>query len=142
MKDQIINIISVIADVFTILGFIIAFITLCYFLKDYLDRLKYESRKILVNEGHWTNETDVYYQNFIYINLIITDSESYIFSGNIELSNHSEKLTFYFQKAFGKSITIKIHKNIGWRDVDLAICLLYTSPSPRDRTRSRMPSSA
>ena len=23
-----------------------------------------------------------------------------------------------------------------------AICLLYTSPSPRDRTRSRMPSSA
>ena len=24
----------------------------------------------------------------------------------------------------------------------LQICLLYTSPSPRDRTRSRMPSSA
>ena len=24
----------------------------------------------------------------------------------------------------------------------LAVCLLYTSPSPRDRTRSRMPSSA
>ena len=26
----------------------------------------------------------------------------------------------------------------GWK----GICLLYTSPSPRDRTRSRMPSSA
>ena len=26
--------------------------------------------------------------------------------------------------------------------VDNSICLLYTSPSPRDRTRSRMPSSA
>ena len=26
--------------------------------------------------------------------------------------------------------------------VDLTDCLLYTSPSPRDRTRSRMPSSA
>ena len=25
---------------------------------------------------------------------------------------------------------------------DLFACLLYTSPSPRDRTRSRMPSSA
>ena len=24
----------------------------------------------------------------------------------------------------------------------VAVCLLYTSPSPRDRTRSRMPSSA
>ena len=27
----------------------------------------------------------------------------------------------------------------GW---NLIVCLLYTSPSPRDRTRSRMPSSA
>ena len=28
------------------------------------------------------------------------------------------------------------------RSLNLTICLLYTSPSPRDRTRSRMPSSA
>ena len=27
-------------------------------------------------------------------------------------------------------------------NTDLLFCLLYTSPSPRDRTRSRMPSSA
>ena len=27
-------------------------------------------------------------------------------------------------------------------DIDECGCLLYTSPSPRDRTRSRMPSSA
>ena len=27
-------------------------------------------------------------------------------------------------------------------DVQVIVCLLYTSPSPRDRTRSRMPSSA
>ena len=26
--------------------------------------------------------------------------------------------------------------------IDVRTCLLYTSPSPRDRTRSRMPSSA
>ena len=26
--------------------------------------------------------------------------------------------------------------------IDVKTCLLYTSPSPRDRTRSRMPSSA
>ena len=33
--------------------------------------------------------------------------------------------------------------NISQRlDEILSICLLYTSPSPRDRTRSRMPSSA
>ena len=29
-----------------------------------------------------------------------------------------------------------------WNFVQQNICLLYTSPSPRDRTRSRMPSSA
>ena len=29
-----------------------------------------------------------------------------------------------------------------WLVADATICLLYTSPSPRDRTRSRMPSSA
>ena len=28
------------------------------------------------------------------------------------------------------------------RNVEYITCLLYTSPSPRDRTRSRMPSSA
>ena len=32
---------------------------------------------------------------------------------------------------------VNLQKKIGGE-----ICLLYTSPSPRDRTRSRMPSSA
>ena len=29
-----------------------------------------------------------------------------------------------------------------WKQTSYNTCLLYTSPSPRDRTRSRMPSSA
>ena len=33
-------------------------------------------------------------------------------------------------------------KKLGVNIDELLICLLYTSPSPRDRTRSRMPSSA
>ena len=32
--------------------------------------------------------------------------------------------------------------NILANQAQMDICLLYTSPSPRDRTRSRMPSSA
>ena len=32
--------------------------------------------------------------------------------------------------------------DIGTFFIQLKTCLLYTSPSPRDRTRSRMPSSA
>ena len=34
---------------------------------------------------------------------------------------------------------LKVLKNVVYRGIS---CLLYTSPSPRDRTRSRMPSSA
>ena len=36
------------------------------------------------------------------------------------------------------AIRCLMHKDAG----ALSVCLLYTSPSPRDRTRSRMPSSA
>ena len=38
-----------------------------------------------------------------------------------------------------KSHSLGQHLSRTWR---LSTCLLYTSPSPRDRTRSRMPSSA
>ena len=31
---------------------------------------------------------------------------------------------------------------MSWKEFEIYVCLLYTSPSPRDRTRSRMPSSA
>ena len=37
-----------------------------------------------------------------------------------------------------RNVLIKSDPSIAW---DIS-CLLYTSPSPRDRTRSRMPSSA
>ena len=33
-------------------------------------------------------------------------------------------------------------KNVTQKSIQFKHCLLYTSPSPRDRTRSRMPSSA
>ena len=38
-------------------------------------------------------------------------------------------------------LTAKLIEEIGY-DAIYVSCLLYTSPSPRDRTRSRMPSSA
>ena len=51
----------------------------------------------------------------------------------------------------GKEYVFSLNKNAKWSNGDPVtasdfvwswICLLYTSPSPRDRTRSRMPSSA
>ena len=41
------------------------------------------------------------------------------------------------------SVQIKVsHSSLNYKDALSASCLLYTSPSPRDRTSSRMPSSA
>ena len=55
-------------------------------------------------------------------------------------------LVIYYWKQIGKVICqwgAKLVKMHPFQDLDWKFrCLLYTSPSPRDRTRSRMPSSA
>ena len=51
-----------------------------------------------------------------------------------EASDGSEALKKLRAKSFGLVIS-------DW-NMEPMTCLLYTSPSPRDRTRSRMPSSA
>ena len=47
----------------------------------------------------------------------------------------------YFYESFAnrEALLVGVHR---WVVDQLRACLLYTSPSPRDRTRSRMPSSA
>ena len=45
-------------------------------------------------------------------------------------------------KLMGAEVAIPNYTSLAKRAAKLKICLLYTSPSPRDRTRSRMPSSA
>ena len=39
-------------------------------------------------------------------------------------------------------VCMRVYKYVGTTSASVFFCLLYTSPSPRDRTRSRMPSSA
>ena len=46
------------------------------------------------------------------------------------------------ESAFIDLLMSEIGKVIVGQKVMVESCLLYTSPSPRDRTRSRMPSSA
>ena len=43
---------------------------------------------------------------------------------------------------FDKEKNIQLFDNAGWHFNNVLTCLLYTSPSPRDRVLSRMPSSA
>ena len=66
---------------------------------------------------------------------------------NIQISqDYSSMVNFARCKCLGANV-LRGPDQIPWDgklkyDYQLWICLLYTSPSPRDRTRSRMPSSA
>ena len=44
--------------------------------------------------------------------------------------------------SFLKSTLLDARPDYGWLSEETIDCLLYTSPSPRDRQKSRMPSSA
>ena len=55
-----------------------------------------------------------------------------------------ERKSDYIEKLVAVNRTAKVVKGgrqFGFTALTV-VCLLYTSPSPRDRTRSRMPSSA
>ena len=83
------------------------------------------------------------------LNLISINPE-----GNLHLKQNLEFLESIWNDHLLKSCPIQYLCGITfWRDLKLKVtnkvliprpetCLLYTSPSPRDRTRSRMPSSA
>jgi len=57
----------------------------------------------------------------------------------IQLLLMAQSMVFCF--GVGVILAVALISSLFW-DNRLLVCLLYTSPSPRDRTRSRMPSSA
>ena len=64
---------------------------------------------------------------------------------NISIVLQQEGSYYYGTEALVTVTSVKMSSDMGIAKVYLSIyntCLLYTSPSPRDRTRSRMPSSA
>ena len=56
-----------------------------------------------------------------------------------QIVNHAAKMHYMFNGQIKVPLVIR---TVGGGGRQLGACLLYTSPSPRDRTRSRMPSSA
>ena len=72
------------------------------------------------------------------LNVYYGDKQA-LFDVNLDL-NEKEVTALIGPSGCGKSTFIRCINRMN--DVIDICCLLYTSPSPRDRTRSRMPSSA
>ena len=82
-------------------------------------------------------------------NIIMCDSKGIIYSGRKKnMNKYKEEFSFKTSKRTLEEAVQDADVFIGLSVKDtltpkmLKSCLLYTSPSPRDRTRSRMPSSA
>eukprot|EP00656_Telonema_subtile_P009783 TRINITY_DN14621_c0_g1_i1.p1 TRINITY_DN14621_c0_g1~~TRINITY_DN14621_c0_g1_i1.p1 ORF type:complete len:138 (-),score=11.11 TRINITY_DN14621_c0_g1_i1:60-473(-) len=71
---------------------------------------------------------------------IVFKPSSYVVMGVHIVGPGSSELIQYAHSCIGKSLYFILRT--AFTAVTLSRCLLYTSPSPRDRTRSRMPSSA
>ena len=72
--------------------------------------------------------------------IVVTSTELFLTLGfkSVTMDDIAEEM-----KISKKTIyTFFANKEALVQSVVFSICLLYTSPSPRDRTRSRMPSSA
>ena len=67
------------------------------------------------------------------------DSDYYDYLTSAKSLEHAQFLSNKYKKATNDKAYLD---SLGWEGVLYQTCLLYTSPSPRDRTRSRMPSSA
>ena len=75
-------------------------------------------------------------------------------ASHVEWMHDAESIWFTSAGREGVGTTFECETKVGpiqltdvmeiteWVDEETMGCLLYTSPSPRDRTRSRMPSSA
>ena len=60
----------------------------------------------------------------------------------VSLSNKKRPKICFIPTASGDSSLYKLNFYRAFCKLDCITCLLYTSPSPRDRQKSRMPSSA
>ena len=65
-----------------------------------------------------------------------------VFEGDVSIDNNDADENPYTFDLQGTGTELAGALNFHFDQVDIPSCLLYTSPSPRDRQKSRMPSSA
>ena len=122
----------------------------------YIDQKKYYT-----NDG--VVPTDSNWGSYQYVSLLdVVTNFLLMYQGNHQLINNTNRFQILFHAKRGiqelnydafkiiKALELTVYDDlkfvlppdfVNWVKLSL-FCLLYTSPSPRDRTRSRMPSSA
>ena len=112
-----------------------------------------ESEGIGSNDNDTTLPTSAAVKDYVDNNLTSQDVDFAGDSGTGAVDLDSQSLTIagttneIETSASGQTLTVGLPNNVTIGNNltvtgNLTVCLLYTSPSPRDRTRSRMPSSA
>ena len=77
-----------------------------------------------------------------YVQRLIAPTVSIYATPSSSFSGANFQLKFYYMAKIQDAGAYTNTADVVYRFYPCMICLLYTSPSPRDRTRSRMPSSA
>ena len=106
-----VDILSMGASISTMLGFIVAAITLRYLYLEKKEKLEYETKKVFLNGRVWTNEWEANSKG--YFELSFSKAPPHRFSGNIIcfLSDGTEDLLMFdFRKSNRKNIVIAISK--------------------------------
>ena len=88
------------------------------------------SPKMNLIKGEFASENNAYCVGIRPEHIYITDKEGDLF-GEIKMS-----------ESLGSDTFVHVEINKFQQNITVRACLLYTSPSPRDATLSRMPSSA
>ena len=125
-----------IRNLFLLITILIGFITLKILFIIYSPPLPDEAYYWL-----WSKRIDISYYDHPPLSMWLQYFASFFISSNKLLVRiiPAISLSLVMLVSYFWLIRLKLYRNI---EDFLITCLLYTSPSPRDRTRSRMPSSA
>ena len=97
-----------------------------------------------LNLGNWGSMVLVAISSYFLVHWMLPDTMQFVRNGvSVELTSMNVFYAIILGLVVGTlmSMVTEYYTSMGRRPVD-SICLLYTSPTQRDRTRSRMQSSA
>lgn len=111
----------------TIIGFIVLIFTAISLYHTFIDRkekLEERVKNAFLGKKVWTNEgIAIGGLDSSFFDLCTENPKDYVFSGSVKYSDtelNEKKLVFYFNKVYGKSITLTLHETIGYREIEFA----------------------